>query len=215
MANRPGSNVMKNTLISALQDIIVANSQRESVEIARKALGIDAPKAPSGAVYIPLPKGEYALVDKQDYALLKDCHCRQAGLKGYVSCGIPDETGKKQQTYIHRYIMQCPSDKLVDHINGDVLDNRRSNLRIATAQQNQWNKGKQSNNTTGYKCIYKSAKGFDVRLVVNGQTHEVGWFPNIRDAVSAYNEAAARLHGKHAKLQDLPLAVRRRKGNVS
>src|SRR4051812_32510094 len=63
-------------------------------------------------------------------------------------------SGRKNQKNIiirmHRLIMNCPEGLFVDHINGNKLNNRRANLRLATQTDNHQNRGKQNNNTSGY-----------------------------------------------------------------
>lgn len=61
---------------------------------------------------------------------------------------------KGKVTSLHRFILDAPENLVVDHINGDTLDNRRSNLRLATKSQNQWNRTvRQRNNTSGFTGV--------------------------------------------------------------
>lgn len=60
----------------------------------------------------------------------------------------------RKQILLHRFIMNCPDDKEVDHINKNTLDNRRENLRCIEQISNAQNKGFYSNNKSGYKYIY-------------------------------------------------------------
>ncbi len=105
--------------------------------------------------------------------------------------------------YMHRIIMNPPDGKQVDHINGDGLDNRVENLRIATSSENNYNTGKQSNNTSGYKGVswHKTRKTWQVLIGVGGRLIRIpGVFNSAEDAARAYDEAAKKYHGVFARL---------------
>lgn len=104
--------------------------------------------------------------------------------------------GKK--ILLHRYILETGNE--VDHINGDKLDNRRSNLREATSSQNKMNKGSQSNNNTGYKGIRRNGKGYCAKINANGENFYLGQFKNKEDAARAYDAAAKVIFGEFAVL---------------
>ena len=90
--------------------------------------------------------GKSFIFDHDDYDLIKSYTWSIIESRGQVrTC-----PNGKFLTF-HRLIMNPSSGQQVDHINRDKLDNRRCNLRFATHQQNQCNKGLMSNNTTGYK----------------------------------------------------------------
>src|SRR5690625_2672181 len=84
---------------------------------------------------ITLSNGFYSLVDED--ILDKYRHIKWSD-NGYAFTSVIDG-GKKRTVYLHRLIMNPPPDMVVDHINGDKLDNRRSNLRICSHRQNLWN----------------------------------------------------------------------------
>jgi hypothetical protein len=110
--------------------------------------------------------------------------------KGYVT------NGKKK--YLHRLIMNAPDDMVVDHINGDKLDNRKENLRICTNQQNQMNRGKTKNNKTGFKgvCFNKRDNKYQANIKVDGKKKHLGLFEKSEDAYKAYCDACVRYHGE-------------------
>lgn len=91
-------------------------------------------------------------------------------------------------------------DKLVDHINCDKTDNRISNLRLATLNQNAFNVGKQSNNTTGAKGVSKNGTGFKAEISANNVSHYLGTFKTVEEARRAYLNAAVELHGDYMKV---------------
>jgi hypothetical protein len=92
--------------------------------------------------------------------------------------------------------------KLVDHVNGDALDNTRTNLRSATHQQNSWNRGLRSDSKTGYKGVRHIAdrNAFGARIQVDGKRRYLGYFKNPVDAAKAYDAAAREHFGEFARL---------------
>jgi hypothetical protein len=91
----------------------------------------------------------------------------------------------------------------IDHINFDASDNRIVNLREASMAENQRNRGRQKNNTTGYKGVRfdKRWRGrWYARIVVNDNEIHLGSFATAEAARAAYAEAARRLHGEFAKV---------------
>jgi hypothetical protein len=91
-----------------------------------------------------------------------------------------------------------------DHINGDKLDNRRSNLRLATNAENAFNRGRNINNSTGYKGVYhnpgSAVRPFIARIMVNRQSQYLGSFPTAQEAALAYDAAAVRIAGQFAQV---------------
>lgn len=157
---------------------------------------------------IPLTQGKVALVDAADYAWLTQWKWHAYYSPGkrsfYVGRLIPSEIGPRQfPLKMHREILGLKRGdaRVGDHINGNGLDNRRSNLRIATPQQNQCNRGKQRNNTTGFKGVYynKKCDKFAAAIRANKKLHYLGLFSTAEGAHAAYCAAADRLHGDFAK----------------
>lgn len=150
---------------------------------------------------IPLNHGKVAIVDDEDYALV------MAGNKWHdkmYPCGhwYAQRTDNMRQCteFMHRLIMNAPKGRHVDHINGNGLDNRRSNLRLATSSQNQMNRGAPKNNTTGYKGVHRSqTKGKWIAVIkARSKPHYLGTFKTPQSASEAYNRAAKELHGEFA-----------------
>lgn len=151
---------------------------------------------------IPLSQGKFAKVDDEDYErlMLRKWHWN---IRGYAisSTYINRKVGC---LYMHRVIMNTPEGMQTDHINGDKLDNRKENLRVCTSAENKANKGKQSNNTAGYKgvCWQKYAKKWQAQIKANGTLRYLGLFDTAKEAARAYNEVAKEIHGEFARLNE-------------
>lgn len=114
--------------------------------------------------------------------------------------------GIVQQLKMHHLICPISNNLVVDHIDGNGLNNRRDNLRLATQRQNICNKSIQRNNTTGYKGVHfhKKAKKYTVSFKINGRSLYGGIFVNIIEAAKRYNELAIKYYGEFAKLNPIP-----------
>ena len=88
----------------------------------------------------------------------------------------------------------------IDHINNDPADNRLSNLRACTQNQNQHNQKIRKTNTSGYKGVswHKVRGRWRASIFVNSKQQHLGLFDSPEEAHKAYCEAAARLHGEFA-----------------
>lgn len=93
----------------------------------------------------------------------------------------------------------------LDHINGDTLDNRKSNLRVITNQQNQLKKKIQVNNRSGYRGVHwyqnpGKTSAWEAHIRFNKKGYFLGRFKSKHDAAKAYNEKAIELFGEFAVL---------------
>ena len=109
-------------------------------------------------------------------------------------------SGKRKTVLMHREILQAERGKQIDHINHDTLDNRCSNIRICTPSNNQCNRGKQKNNTSGYKGVFSNGNGnkWRARIKINGKMKVLGSYSSPEEAARAYDRAAIILHGDFA-----------------
>ena len=113
----------------------------------------------------------------------------------------PDTSGKRHAIHLHRAILGAKAGKQVDHINGDTLDNRRSNLRLATPSENLFNRGKTRTNTSGRKGVHwnKHGRKWRAQIVANKKPIYIGYYDDIDAAARAYDEAALKYHGEFAR----------------
>jgi hypothetical protein len=96
----------------------------------------------------------------------------------------------------------------VDHINGDGLDNRSSNLRLPTAAQNRRTRRIQTETTNPYKVINRRQNGvWEARIRHNGRDVHLGTYNQAINAVPAYDAGARLYHGEFARLNFPELAV--------
>lgn len=120
--------------------------------------------------------------------------------------------------YLHNVVMGeiDKNGKVVDHINGDKLDNRRSNLRLITRQQNNMNRGANKvRKDTHYKGVILHESGkWQARIGIDGKKVYLGYFKTPEDAARAYNDAALKHHGEYAKLNDLDIELAELKHRV-
>ena len=137
--------------------------------------------------------GTVAIIDAADAPLV-------AGEKWhYVKGGV--RRVRVPQIGLHRVVLGLTSDDpvRVDHKNGDVLDNRRSNLRLADAAQNGWNRPRPNrNNTSGIPGVSRNRRGWMAYIDVRRKRHHLGTFPTVEEAADARQAAATRLHGEWA-----------------
>jgi len=140
--------------------------------------------------------GKSFVFDRQDSEIVKSYYWT-VEKNGYVRTNI-----KNKNIRLHRLIMDCRSDEVVDHINGDPADCRRKNMRVTTIRKNSYNKKISSRNSTGYKGVSfdRKKKLFGAYINPNGKTKRLGYFEKAEEAAIAYNTAASFYYGDFAKL---------------
>jgi hypothetical protein len=139
------------------------------------------------------------LIDPEDICILEAFKWRvkNTGKHSYVVADL-----KRHMILLHRVITNCPDSYDVDHINGNGLDNRKCNLRIATRSQNLANTGAHSHNKSGYKGVsFDKSKGkWRAQITKEGRCRNLGRFSDPIEAAKRYDEAAKKLHGEFAYL---------------
>lgn len=153
---------------------------------------------------IELTQDKEMIVDNDDYIWLKDISC-QFHHQGYA-VHTKRIKNKIKQYLVHRMILGLTDSKIkVDHINGNKLDNRKSNLRIATTQQNGMNRTKIKKFTSKYKGVgwNKRNKKWRAIIYLNNKCIYIGAYKTELEAAKAYNKKAKELYGEFAKLNEV------------
>ena len=154
---------------------------------------------------IPLTQGKFAIVDEQDFDFLNQFKWFASLGKGkwYARRAICIDDGliKKQKIVgMHTFMMETPKGKEIDHINGNSLDNTRSNLRVCSHRDNSRNKKFHSRNSSGFKGVFfhKSESRWESQIIVNYKKMTLGRFKEAKEAAFAYDKAARKYFGEFA-----------------
>lgn len=158
---------------------------------------------------IELTQGQVALVDAADFQWLSQLRWRAhlsqtSSAEFYASSHLRHADGLGRNVYMHRLILGLKrGDGLHgDHINGNTLDNRRSNLRIATPSQNHGNQGTPKNNTSGFKGVYWHEIGKKWMASITFQNKQIylGLHGDRKSAHAAYCAAGIKLYGEFFRI---------------
>lgn len=151
---------------------------------------------------IPLSQGLVTIIDDEDAERVLAvggwfAHVKKGGL-AYARCNVPADGGARRGVLLHTFLTGWP---LVDHRNGDGLDNRRANLRRATKSQNGANQRIAARNTSGFKGVswHKASQKWDAHIRANGRQRHLGLFLSPEEAARAYDAAARDLFGEFAR----------------
>ena len=116
-----------------------------------------------------------------------------------------DENGKRKNINLHRFIMEPPKGKVVDHINGDGRDNRKENLRICTHAENMRNCNKPPRGKVGYYGVTRpyslqTGKNYRATVKFRGKVIASGLYFTAEEAAMEYDKLAKEHHGEFATL---------------
>ena len=154
---------------------------------------------------IKLTQGRYAIVDDDDYnkLVVNRWYYGEYGKTGYAKRASKDR--ERKCIRMHHEVLPLVAGYMIDHINGDGLDNRKQNLRLVTKSQNMMNSGVRKNSTSGYKgvCWAKRYNKWVVHIWKDYKQIFIGYFKDPKEAALAYNKAAKIYHGEYAYMNQI------------
>jgi hypothetical protein len=164
-------------------------------------------------IEIPLSQGLFAIVEDVDNDLSKETWHAVLSSKTHYAMQNARLDGEWATTSrMHRVIMERSlgramlEEEIVDHKDGNGLNNRRSNLRLATKAQNSANQPVRKNNTSGMKGVSFSKRDgkWTAYITVNRKLMHLGTFKSKTEAAKSYNAAALQYFGEFAFLNIIP-----------
>jgi len=144
---------------------------------------------------IPLTQNKVALVSDIDFPML----CQSIWHASEVKKGLFYAKSSKG-IFMHRLVINAPKGVMVDHVNGDGLDNQRENLRLCTNAENLRNRKLHKNSTSGYKGVFPFRDKYIVQIQFDGQRFYLGIYSDPIEAAKVYDKKAIELFGDFANL---------------
>lgn len=145
-------------------------------------------------IELVLPCGQRALIDHDDRFRVGFRRWHGAG-NGYIKSNNPN----KRFVYLHRFILRISdSSVMADHKNGNKLDNRKSNLRIADYVTNAWNTVR--NKTQFPPGAARCGKRWKATICCDGKRIHLGVFDTPEEASRVYVEAKDRMCGEFSPM---------------
>jgi hypothetical protein len=154
---------------------------------------------------VPLTRGFMAIIDTADVPLVEGFNWYADEKSGtvYAATTVLLDNGNQCTLYLHRRVLGLTISTVhVDHIDGNGLNNQRSNIRPCSRSENMRNRGAYRNNTSGFKGVFWFARDrrWRARIRVDGKDKHLGFFDDPEAAHEAYCAAAAELHGEFARV---------------
>lgn len=154
---------------------------------------------------IQLTQGKVALVDDEDFDRVSKFkwHAKEGQRTWYAQKNLPAINGKRGMITLHQFLLGTR--KGIDHKDGNGLNNRKKNLRLATPIQNCQNRRKLLGCTSRFKGVNWNPKysHWQARIKVSGKSRSLGCYPSEQEAAQAYDAAAKVLFGRFAWLNFL------------
>jgi len=153
---------------------------------------------------------QFAIIDAEDVEKVgkKHWYVCKCDWNGYTKL-YPATKINGKLVRLHRFIMNAKKGQIVDHINNNGLDNRKSNLRFVTHQQSMWNrKLNKLNNKSRFEGVSrvsltrKLKKPFYARISENGKLKHLGYFSTENEAHETYEKEATRIKGEYKRKEE-------------
>lgn len=157
---------------------------------------------------IQLTQGKCAIVDNGDFVPASQIRWYawfNRSTKSFYAVFSRQKNRKKTTIYLHRFLMQPPEKMVVDHKNGNTLDNRRSNLRICSQRDNV-RSGRGKSGQSGFRGVVWNAQRKKWMSRIHdgsGTSTYLGLFSSKKEAAQAYNIAAKKLFGEFSHLNKI------------
>lgn len=164
-----------------------------------------------GIVYMDVG-GRVCLLDEEDLPLvikyrwhLRRQKNKKRGHDDAIEYPVFKNSDHKKAIVMYHLIMPIQPGQVIDHINGNRMDNRKSNMRVCSQRENSKNNGISRNNKSGYKGVfrdkrYKNREVWLFSLKNDDKTIDVTGFASPEEAAKAYDAKAIELHGPYARL---------------
>lgn len=143
-----------------------------------------------GYVLLPLTRGVNAKIDPEMAEHLSQWNwCANPTKSGFYA--QRKESGKT--VYLHRFVAEADDGEVVDHINGDTLDNRQMNLRVTSQSENMRNVSSRRASASGFLGVYPRNGRFIARIKIDGRHEFIGTFDTAEQAAEAYDARAMEI----------------------
>lgn len=157
-----------------------------------------------GAIEIRLIGKNYStdfIIDEEDHKLIEPYTWRVLKANGPHTDYIRGRKGSGKTVLLHRLILGITNPKImVDHINGNGLDNRRCNLRVADYTTNNANAKVRKDSTTGVRGVHKLDSGkYVARIQYKKKRIIIGYYDNLEDAIIARQLKYIEIHGRNER----------------
>ena len=149
------------------------------------------------------------IIDKEDAIQIKHMYwfAIPKGSTYYVE-SYPTTPKPRRRIKLHRLLLSATVGSIVDHSDGDGLNNSKKNIRLCSFAENSRNKKSDSNKMfckfKGVSNSYSSLNPFRSSLHLNGKRVSLGCFSTAEESAKAYNEAALKYFGEFARLNIIP-----------
>lgn len=161
-------------------------------------------------IAVPLTRGMTTVIDAADEHLVRGYtwFAKPSGGKGrqtFYAANVRRVNGRNTTVYLHRLIVGAQRGQIVDHRDGDTLNNTRANLRIGTQAQNMANAGMRPQNTSGYIGVTwrRDTEKWQAQIQVKGKCINLGSYDDPKEAAEARAKYARSVHGEWASRMEV------------